>query len=84
MNDDKNQQYEKSLNIKKTAKRISITILCCLPFLILFGYFTINKISDVAMIAIFILFMGIVILVEELIANKIANKPKVEHKDVFK
>ena len=44
---------------KKLVKRISITILCCIPFILIFAYLTRNVItSDAAQIVCFIAIMG--------------------------
>ena len=72
--------------IMKRGKRIAITMLCCLPFLILFGYLTRNIItSNAAQIAIYVAVMGIAVLVVELLAKKKAEtKSEIEDVDVFK
>ena len=74
----------------KVGKRIAITILCCIPFLILFSYLTRNVItSDFVQILIFVLIMGSAVLVEELVVRSREKKKKREavletKKDVFK
>ncbi|MBE5740914.1 MAG: hypothetical protein E7351_00040 [Clostridiales bacterium] len=70
----------------KVAKRIAITILCCIPVLIIFGYLTRNIITqDWVQIICFIIIMGVAVLIEELIVrNREKNKNDVEKKDVFK
>ncbi len=77
-------------NAIKVAKRIAITILCCIPVLILFGYFTRNVIkSDVLQVVCFMLIMGVAVAVVEVIARA-KEKAKQERemiepkKDVFK
>ena len=77
-------------NIMKVAKRIAVTVLCCIPVLILFGYFTRNLIkSDVLQILCFMLIMGIAVAVVEVVARA-REKAKAEQdlvepkKDVFK
>ena len=77
-------------NAIKVAKRIAITILCCIPALILFGYFTRNVIkSNALQIVCFMLIMGIAVAVVEVIARA-KEKAKAEQdmvepkKDVFK
>ena len=77
-------------NMLKVAKRIAITILCCIPALILFGYFTRNIIkSNALQIVCFMLIMGIAVAVVEVIARA-KEKAKAEQamvepkKDVFK
>ena len=72
----------------KVAKRIAITILCCIPALVLFGYFTRNIIkSDALQIMCFVMIMGIAVAVVEVIARakEKAKKEEIEtKKDVFK
>ena len=72
----------------KVAKRIAITILCCIPVMILFGYFTRNIIkSNGVQIVCFMLILGIAVAVEEVIARakEKAKAEEVETKrDVFK
>lgn len=72
--------------IMKRGKRIAITVLCCFPALILFGYLTRNVITNnVAQIAIYVAVMGVAVLIVELIAKKKAeNKQEIEDVDVFK
>ena len=84
------QNNEIMQNAMKVAKRIAITILCCLPVLILFSYFTRNVItSSVVQILCFMLIMGVAVLIEELIVRK-REKDKAEKeivetkKDVFR
>ena len=85
----KNQQ-EITQNIMKLGKRIAITILCCVPFLIAIGYLLRNVItSNAVQILLFMLIMGIAVLIEELIARKRERRrqAKIElegDKDVFK
>lgn len=83
-----NKQQQNSV-LKGYVKRIGITILCCLPALILIGYW-LQGLNNVATIAIFTLFMAVAICIEEYIHLKVATKKelkkKVLHKDedVFK
>ena len=71
------------------VKRIGICILCCLPIMVLIGFW-LQDLNSVARIAIFTLFMLVVVAIEEYIHIKIAAKKqlmdKVLHKDedVFK
>ena len=74
----------------KVAKRIAITILCCVPVMIIFGYLTRKVItSDVAQIICFVLIMAVAVTVVEIIARA-KEKAKKEQdmvepkKDVFK
>jgi len=75
--------------LKGAVKRVGITILCCIPALILIGYW-LQGLNSVATIAIFVLFMGVVLCIEEYIHMKVASKrqvtKKILHKDqdVFK
>lgn len=86
----KKNQQETTQNIMKVGKRIAITILCCVPFLILIGYLLRNVVtSNAVQILIFMLIMGIAVLIEELIARKRERRrqAKIElegDKDVFK
>ena len=85
-----NQQNETMKKAMKVAKRIAITILCCLPVLLIFGYLTRNLItSDALQIVSFVVIMGIAVAVEEVIVRA-KEKRKEElavletKKDVFK
>ena len=84
------QQNEIMQNAMKVAKRISITILICIPFLVVFAYLTRNVItSNVLQILCFILIMGVVVLIEEIVVRKREKKKKAKEilegtKDVFK
>ena len=84
------QQNEIMQNAMKVAKRISITILICIPFLVVFTYLTRNVItSNVLQILCFILIMGVVVLIEEIVVRKREKKKKAKEilegtKDVFK
>jgi len=75
--------------LKGAVKRLGITILCCLPALILIGFW-LQKLNSVAIVAIFTLFMLVVICIEEYIHLKVVAKrqltKKILHKneDVFK
>ena len=83
-----NKQQQNNI-LNGYVKRIGITILCCLPALVLIGYW-LQGLNNVATIAIFVLFMGVVICIEEYIHLKIGTKKqitkKILHKDedVFK
>jgi len=75
-------------NFVKVAKRIAITILCCVPVMIVFGYLTRNVItSNFAQSAIFFVFMEVVVAVVEIVERK-KEKAKEQDletkKDVFK
>lgn len=83
-----NRQQQNDI-LKGTIKRIGITILCCLPAIVLIGYW-LQNINKVARMSIFIVFMLVVICIVEYIHLKIVAKrqitKKILHKDqdVFK
>lgn len=83
-------QNEIMQNAMKVGKRIAITILCCIPFLIAFAYLTRDVIKNNALqILIFVLFMGFVVLIEEIIVRNREKRKKAKaqlenNKDVFK
>lgn len=83
-----NNRDEGFKNAIKVAKRIAITILCCVPVLGVFAYFTRNIIkSDALQITCFVIIMGIAVAVVEVIARakEKAKEEQVEtKKDVFK
>lgn len=85
--DQRNQTYAKAM---KVAKRVAITIVCCLPVLIVFAYLTRNIIkSNFWQIFIFVCVMGVAVLVEELITRAKEKRKKAEEllgtkKDIFK
>ena len=75
--------------LKGAVKRVGITILCCLPALIIIGYM-LRNLNSVAVVFIFTLFMLVAICIEEYIHIKIATKKQLKNKvlhkneDVFK
>ena len=75
-------------NVMKVAKRVAITILCCVPFMIIFGYLTRRVITSNALqIVCFMLIMAIAVAVVEIIARAKEKTKEQEietHKDVFK
>ena len=81
----RNETYK---NVMKVAKRIAITILCCIPVMILFGYLTRNVIkSDVLQVVCFMFIMSVAVAIVEVIARaKEKQKEQVVEtkKDVFK
>lgn len=87
MRKDQNQMYN---SIMKVAKRIAITIVCCVPFMVLFGYYTSNIITaSWAQVLIFTTFLLVVVLIEELISRKREQKKQARElsektTDVFK
>lgn len=77
-------------NAMKVAKRIAITILCCIPVIVIFSYYTRNVIkSSVLQILCYMLIMGFAVLIEEIVVRN-KEKQKKENamfndkKDVFK
>ena len=83
-----NNRDEAVKNIMKVAKRIAITILCCVPVLIVFAYLTRKVItSDAVQVVCFMLIMGISVAVVEVVARTKEKKQKEEietKRDVFK
>ena len=81
-------QQEFINNAMKVGKRIAITILICIPILIIFAYLTRNIItSNTAQVLIFIAVMGVAVLLEEIIVRKREKAKKemqIEKKDVFR
>lgn len=83
-----NKQQQNDI-LKGCVKRVGMTILCCLPVLVLIGYW-LQSLNQVATIAIFVLVMFVAICVEEYIHLRISTKKqltkKILHKDedVFK
>ena len=74
---------------KGIVKRIGVTILCCLPALIIIGYW-LRGLNSPATVAIFTLFMLVVVCIEEYLHLKIATKKELiqktlhKNEDVFK
>ena len=85
-----NERDKAYQNIIKVTKRIAITILCCVPVMIVFGYLMRNIIpSNVTQIICFIVIMGTAVLIEEFVARKKEKQKKEDElinpkKDVFK
>lgn len=82
------KKYQSTLQTKKNIKRYLITMLCCIPLLILVGIFLEGKVSKSLRITIFVLIMIVAFVTVELIYSKLSakkeNRPKVKHEDVFK
>lgn len=84
------EQQDTFNKIMKVGKRIAITILCCVPVLVLFGYYTQNIIKDSWLqIICFMAIMGVAVLIVELIARKREKKKQAQNllndkKDVWK
>ena len=83
-----NERNEAVNNMMKVAKRIAITVLCCVPVMIVFGYLTRNVIkSNALQIVCFMLIMGTAVLIEELVVRSKEKRQKEEietKRDVFK
>lgn len=81
-------QQEFINNAMKVGKRIALTILVCIPILIIFAYLTRDIItSNTAQVLIFIAVMGVAVLLEEIIVRKREKTKKemqIEKKDVFR
>ena len=77
-----------AMDAMKVAKRIAITILCCVPVLVVFGYLTRKVItSDVVQIICFMAIMAVAVVCVEVIARAKESKQKEEvetKRDVFK
>ena len=82
-------KQQQNLILKGAIKRVGITVLCCLPALVLIGYW-LQGLNSVALVAIFTLFMLVAIAIEEYIHMKVVVKRQLKnevlHKneDVFK
>ena len=83
-----NDRDEAYRNIIKVAKRIAITVLCCVPVMIVFGYLTRKVItSNWLQVICFTLIMGVAVAVVEVVARakEKAKAEEVETKrDVFR
>ena len=83
----RNTQNELVEHAFKVAKRIGITLLCCVPVLIAFAYLTRKVITSNALqILCFVGIMAVAVLVEEIVARKRekSKKDNSQNKDVFK
>lgn len=87
MRTNKSEVYKQAIKI---AKRITITMLCCVPVLIVFAYLMRNIIkSDVVQIICFMVILSLAIGIEELIYKQREKKRQAKqllekNKDVFK
>lgn len=87
MRNNKSEAYKQAIKI---AKRMTITMLCCIPVLIVFAYLMRNIIkSDVVQIICFMVILALAIGIEELIYNQRQKKKQAKqllekNKDVFK
>ena len=83
-----NNRNEAYKGILKVAKRIAITILCCIPVLVVFAYFTRNIIAqNWVQIICFMVIMAVAVTIVEVIARAKENKKEQEietKRDVFK
>lgn len=83
-----NSRDEGYKNAIKVAKRIAITVLCCIPVMLVFAYLTRKIITtNLVQILCFMLIMGIAVAVVEVIARakEKAKSEEIETKrDVFK
>ena len=83
-----NGKDEAFKNIMKVAKRIAITVLCCIPALIIFAYLLRDVIkSDWLQVLCFMLIMGVAVAIVEVVARAKEKKQKEEietKRDVFK
>ena len=83
-----NNRNEAYNSMMKVAKRVVLTILCSLPVVILFAYFTRNVITSNALqIICFMAIMGAAVAVVEVIARNKEKRQKEEietKKDVFR
>ena len=75
---------QQDLITKGVVKRFGITVLCCIPVLVLIGYW-LQGVHSAVTISIFTLFMLVTICIEEYIHIKISAKKmfkmKILHKD---
>lgn len=82
------KKYQSTIEARKNIKRYLITMLCCIPLLIVVGVFLEGKVSKGLRITIFVLILTVVFVLVEYIYSKLRhkkeNKPKVKHEDVFK
>lgn len=81
------KKYQSTLEAKKNIKRYLITMLCCVPVLILIGILLEGKVNRGIRICIFVLIMIAILFVEEFIYSKLKTKKQnveVKHEDVFK
>ena len=82
-----NNTFKNSL---KVAKRIAITILCCIPVIFIFAYLTRKVItSNAVQIICFMAIMAVAVIAEEVVVRaKIAKQKEQEmvepKRDVFK
>ena len=69
-------------NAIKVAKRVALTILCCIPVLLVFAYLTRNIITyNGVQIISFIVIMSVAVSIVEIVARK-KEKIQLENKDM--
>lgn len=71
----------------KVGKRIAITVVCCIPVLLVFGYLTKDVLNNALQIVCFMLIMAVAVAVVEVVARTREKKQKetIEtERDVFK
>lgn len=73
----------------KTAKRIVVTMLCCVPFLIVIAYLCRQFLHGWMQYLLFVAVLGLVVGVEELVFNRLVKRKEAKriiegNKDVFK
>lgn len=81
------KRYQSTLETKKNIKRYFITMLCCVPLLIVLGVLLEGRVNKALRITIFVLIMLVVFIVSEFIYSKRKAKKQnveVKHEDVFK
>lgn len=88
MRREQNDLYSRAVKI---AKRIGITILCCIPVLIIFAYLTRGIITnDAVQIICFMIIMVVAVVIEELVTKRLNQKREAkkllrkDNRDVFK
>lgn len=82
-----NKKYQSIVEVKNNIKRYLITMLCCVPLLIVVGVLLEGRVNKALRITIFVLIMLVVFAISEFIYSKRkAKKQNVEVKreDVFK
>ncbi len=86
MRRDQNDVYQRAM---KVAKRIAITIVCCVPVMIAFAYLTRRYIYGWLQIFCFMLIMGVAVAIVEVVARRRESRREAKkllnkNKDVFK
>ena len=81
-------RIDNSYLLKSAVKRVGITVLCCIPIMIILGYF-LQFLSDAVLIFIFVAVMILAICVVEYFHRKRQQRKEVlktlhKNEDVFK